>query len=782
MTSTENSQQSEMPAELPELLASIEGNWPVLPSGIWNGSGIRSVLRHLQVLARKSKQTGLVNIYELSRTIDQMINDVFEENTQPDVEEIEKLNSLFSKLKQAIEASRPSKTFVPEDDVSYDVIYLHQHSGEEDQISRAIANNGWQVLNLTDSAALSVALESEKAKVVLIDTEYLQDMSVVPQVLNELRLLKKSRPELIFLSNQCDIEIRLEVLRTGATQCFSKPININDLMLSIKRIIAPGIKPHYRVLIVEDDESQAQFASSLLRKGELETLAITDPLNVMDAVQGFQPDLILMDLYMPGANGIELTQVIRERKESLTIPIVFLSGEDDLEKKLLALHSGADDFLTKPVRPQHLLATVKTRINRAKAIFSAGKKGLIDTSTGLHNRRELLQQLDMSCNEIQHTGSVCAVFSIVLSDQAFGHDSGQHKAKSTRVMDAADLLGALFSKRDFIARTGKQSLAILLQRPSKEAIESIGVKLYAQLSEGLDKGSATNDGRGLGIGLELIDSKPLGAYIYLKHAEISAMQALQQSYSGYIRYQKQATASPDNERKENTFQKEQFLNAIHTGLISIHEQRFTSSNDGDAEIREQIPLPEPATDIVLVANDIYLTVEQYGIGQAFDHYICKHAIHRLGEYSLDGNMTRLIIRLSAQAAKDESVLELIQSELRKLQVVGTGLMIEFNLPSLASDLKQARHFLGELSALGISTLLGNFACNDTAYKVLAYLKANAIRPHPSLLQADAATVQKIATHVHSLHAKIILPRVDEFGQISLNWSEAADYVQADYSD
>ncbi|MCU7892802.1 MAG: response regulator, partial [Candidatus Thiodiazotropha sp. (ex Ustalcina ferruginea)] len=366
--------QREMPAELPELLASIEGNWPVLPSGIWNGSGIRSVLRHLQVLARKSKQMDLVNIYELSRTIDQLINDVFEENTQPDVEEIEKLNNLFSKLKQAIEASRPSKTFVPGEDVSYDVIYLHQHSGEEDLISRAIANNGWQVLNLTDSAALSVALASEKAKVVLIDTEYLQYMSVVPQVLDELRLLKKSRPELIFLSNQCDIEIRLEVLRTGATQCFSKPININDLMLSIKQIIAPGAKPHYRVLIVEDDESQAQFASSLLRKGELETLIITDPLIVMDAVQGFQPDLILMDLYMPGANGIELTQVIRERKESLTIPIVFLSGEDDLEKKLLALHSGADDFLTKPVRPQHLLATVKTRINRAKAIFSAGKK------------------------------------------------------------------------------------------------------------------------------------------------------------------------------------------------------------------------------------------------------------------------------------------------------------------------------------------------------------------------------------------------------------------------
>ncbi|MES9818739.1 MAG: EAL domain-containing protein [Candidatus Thiodiazotropha sp.] len=154
----------------------------------------------------------------------------------------------------------------------------------------------------------------------------------------------------------------------------------------------------------------------------------------------------------------------------------------------------------------------------------------------------------------------------------------------------------------------------------------------------------------------------------------------------------------------------------------------------------------------------------------------------LGQAALHGNANQLLIRLSAHAAGDETVLEFLRSELRNMQLIGTGLIIEFNLPSLASNLKQARHFLGEISALGITTLLGNFACNETAYKVLAYLKADGIRPHISLMQANHEKIHEIAAHVHSLQAKIILPRVEKFGQISLHWSEAADYVQADYND
>jgi DNA-binding response OmpR family regulator/EAL domain-containing protein (putative c-di-GMP-specific phosphodiesterase class I) len=765
---------------LPGLLNSIQSDWPVSSSGMWNASAVRSVVRYLNELGRKSRQAGLVNIYEITQVIDELINDIHDENTQPDLDEIERLNQLLEKLKKAVVASQSIHQEVADVAAFYDVVYLQQPS-VEDQVPLAIEKNGWQVLCLDNVEALGPVIADGKTKVLLVDTEYLQHIGEINQFLDDLRSKKLTRPELFFLSDQCDIEIRLEALRTGATQCFSKPINIADLMSNLKQIIAPDVKPHYRVLIVEDDESQANFASALLRKGGLEPLASTEPLSVMEAVEQFQPDLILMDLYMPGANGIELTQLIRERDESLTIPIVFLSGEDDLDKKLLALHSGADDFLTKPVRPQHLLATVKTRINRARAIFNAGSKGHIDLKTGLHNRREMLEQLDLSNQVMQKGDSAIALLCITLADSDQQLRSDQSEVFNSLVLNVAVLLRTIFRKRDIIARIAGHSLGILVQRKTETDIEALSTSLYEQLKQSLTRDPESGEG-GFGVGLEMINAVQLDGYHHLSRAEAASLQAFLEEYDGVLKFQEEGETERDNEQPTEAFHKQQFLNALNVGLIEFREYPFTASHDIGKEIKEQMPIPAPATDIILISDDIYLTAERYGLSDQLDKYICHNAIKKLGEYVLHGYTTQLIIRLSANAAKDDMLLDFLKSELRSMQLVGTGLIIEFNLPSLASNLKQARHFLSQLSEMGISTLLGNFACNETAYKVLAYLKADGVRPHLSMMKTNNEKIHEIATQVHSLQGKIILPRMDKFGQISLQWSEVADYVQSDYGE
>jgi PleD family two-component response regulator/EAL domain-containing protein (putative c-di-GMP-specific phosphodiesterase class I) len=782
MSASIDSHNKHLLQKLSEILTNIQANWPVLPSGIWNGSGVRSVLRHLQEMSRKCRQAGLVNINELIQIIDKAIDDVYQEDAQPDPAETDRLNQLLARLNRAVMASQTSYDEQTDNDSSYDLIFLHQKNSLDDQITGAINKNGWRALNLDQVEGLHTALADEMVKVVLIDTEYLRDTGEINQLLDKMRTQKHRRPELIFLSDQCDIEERLEVLRAGATQFFSRPVNINDLMLSIKQILSPQVKPYSRILIVEDDESQAKFASTLLRKGSFETLMITDPLKVIEAVEQFQPDLILMDLYMPGANGIELTQVIRERDESLTIPIVFLSGEDDLEKKILALHYGVDDFLTKPVKPQHLLATVKTRIKRAREIFVAGSKGHIDQTTGLRNRRELLEQLNLSTQVMQTEGTVCALMSITLADPEQSHHNNGNDMFDSVVLDIADLAVSLFSKRDIIARTATHSLGILILRKTKGEIEELGEILYAQLRDALAGELVAGHEIKFGIGLEIIGSDQIHTYLHLTHAEAASLQAYREQSDGLTSYQHQSATSVSNIQTSDEFQKQQFLNALKAGLIDFREQRFRACHDMGKEIREQIVVPAPATDIRLISDDIFLTAERHGLSNQLDRYICQYAIKILGEFSLKGDTTQLIVRISSHATHDDSMLEFLRSELRRLQLVGTGLMIEFNLPTLASNLKQARHFLGELSAMGIASLLGNFSCNDTAYKVLAYLNADGVRPHIALMQTNFERVQEIAAQVHTLHAKIILPRVEKFGQISLHWSEAADYVQTDYSD
>jgi hypothetical protein len=101
---------------------------------------------------------------------------------------------------------------------------------------------------------------------------------------------------------------------------------------------------------------------------------------------------------------------------------------------------------------------------------------------------------------------------------------------------------------------------------------------------------------------------------------------------------------------------------------------------------------------------------------------------------------------------------------------------------LAGDLINARNLIAELAGLGIGVTLGNFSCNETSYKVLAYLKADAVRPKPLLLNIKERKIRHIALQLHSLHTEIILPRVVRRDQIASEWFESADTIQAEFSD
>ena len=73
-------------------------------------------------------------------------------------------------------------------------------------------------------------------------------------------------------------------------------------------------------------------------------------------------------MYMPECLGTELAKVIRQHERHVSVPIIYLSAEDDLDKQLDAMSEGGDDFLTKPIRPRHLIATVRTRASRARSL------------------------------------------------------------------------------------------------------------------------------------------------------------------------------------------------------------------------------------------------------------------------------------------------------------------------------------------------------------------------------------------------------------------------------
>ena len=116
-----------------------------------------------------------------------------------------------------------------------------------------------------------------------------------------------------------------------------------------------------KILIVDDDANIAELISLYLTKECFDTMIVEDGESALRAVDTFAPNLILLDLMLPGIDGY---QVCREVRSSSSVPIIMLSAKGEIFDKVLGLELGADDYMTKPFNPLELTARVKSQLRR----------------------------------------------------------------------------------------------------------------------------------------------------------------------------------------------------------------------------------------------------------------------------------------------------------------------------------------------------------------------------------------------------------------------------------
>ena len=119
-----------------------------------------------------------------------------------------------------------------------------------------------------------------------------------------------------------------------------------------------------RVLVVDDDASLAEMLSIVLRQEGFESRLCARGDEAMDAFREFRPDLVLLDLMLPGKDGIDVCKEIREESG---VPIVMLTAKSDTVDVVVGLESGADDYVVKPFKPKELVARIRARVRRLDA-------------------------------------------------------------------------------------------------------------------------------------------------------------------------------------------------------------------------------------------------------------------------------------------------------------------------------------------------------------------------------------------------------------------------------
>jgi two-component system response regulator MprA len=129
-------------------------------------------------------------------------------------------------------------------------------------------------------------------------------------------------------------------------------------------------QPQHRVLVIDDEENIVEFIRLGLRYEGFQVESASDGEQGITLAQRINPELIILDLMMPGIDGIEVCKRLRDNPTTRDIPILMLTAKDDVRDRIIGLDAGADDYLTKPFDFDELMARIRAilrRQNRAKA-------------------------------------------------------------------------------------------------------------------------------------------------------------------------------------------------------------------------------------------------------------------------------------------------------------------------------------------------------------------------------------------------------------------------------
>lgn len=265
---------------------------------------------------------------------------------------------------------------------------------------------------------------------------------------------------IIAVGEEGDFNARYRLAKLGASGLFTLPINIASLVERIEQLSPKHqVAQPSKVLLIDDDETLAEHYRLVLSKTGIKVRVMTQPHHLLETLVEFRPDIVLMDVDMGDYSGVTLARMIRFEAEWLSLPIIYLSSEQDRDQQLSALAQGADEFITKPISDPQLIRTVHILCYRARQL---SKLVSCDGLTGLLNHSYIKQALTHEHSRVKRLGHSTTVAILDLDHFKKINDKHGHSVGDQVIKALANLLQQRLRQTDPLGRYGGEEFVAIL--------------------------------------------------------------------------------------------------------------------------------------------------------------------------------------------------------------------------------------------------------------------------------------------------------------------------------
>lgn len=452
---------------LPARLKAMENDWRSLQDDGWSREGARALHRSVHGLIGTAGSLGFSSVAKTARRLERRLVALLEAADTPTAEQRTEIEPWFGRIENASAEDRVGtatgvgRVIAPPAAAPEHrnlIVVIEEEGPFSRELSAQLGHFGFELQMYQSTEEVEESIEGRRPAAVIMDVSSATGDLVGAEAAARVREAVGFGVPVIFFSNRSDIAARLDAVRAGCSGYFVKPINYSEVLETLDRVTRREPEP-YRILIVDDEPDAAGFHAANLRAAGFETVTVNNPLNVAPHLVEFQPDLILMDVYMPGCSGVELAAVIRQEEAFVGIPIVFLSREADRMKQIAALGQGGDDFFTKPVEPDQLVAAIAARAQRGRTMRLYMER---DGLTGLLSHSRIIEQLEVAVRRAGRSGGRLAVAMVDIDRFKRVNDSYGHLVGDQVLKALAYLLRQRLRLSDMLGRFGGDEYVVVL--------------------------------------------------------------------------------------------------------------------------------------------------------------------------------------------------------------------------------------------------------------------------------------------------------------------------------
>jgi EAL domain-containing protein (putative c-di-GMP-specific phosphodiesterase class I)/PleD family two-component response regulator len=646
-------------------------------------------------------------------------------------------------------------------------------------IDRYLVEQGYELNALDSLDELKELLVALPPHLIVVDAAFHDALDEIGALVKRARAEVNERLWLVALSADGSLPARLRAVRAGCDAFIAGAVGASDVIARIGELIETERTHPYRIMIVEDDRSQTLFAESILRKAGMETLAINEGLSALDELDRFRPELILMDLYMPDVDGMELTALIREREAFLSTPIVFLSGEHDADKHFEALNAGGDDFLSKPIRPKHLISAVTNRVRRARQMTSRQSQPPAASAPGgdgTVSREALVQRLAecLAMEDARSRAGGLLVFELA-DAQALRARLGEFRHE--RLMaDVGRFLAGHAGPRDLVARDGAAGFLVLNFDRGAALLENDALSLCDRIAR---EPFAAAEGARLAFdaGVCPFEGSSGDASVMLKAARAAISGARAEGRRGaFLVHDASTTSDAELAEQIRAALDGVGLQMLFQPIVSLHGEeheqfqallRLSGGDGRQYAAAELVPVAE--------RNDLIAEV---------DRWVFAECIAMIVERMKNGRAPRLFLSQSLASVRDAGRIEWMRDLLERHHVRGDCVSFEVTVANAGAAPADVAEYATAIKPLGLTLTLSGFEAGPAGESLLDVLPVDFLKLSPRYVRIDEDSVRRelrdLVARAHERELQVIAPRVEDARAAAALWSAGVDFIQGNF--